>query len=85
MIFGDDNGGGGPEPEPPACEAPAWSSGTVYLGGDTVSHQGVEYRARWWTQGEEPGTGGEWGVWQPVGDCDEPAAPAFTTMAFGSS
>ncbi|WP_159940558.1 MULTISPECIES: glycosyl hydrolase family 18 protein [unclassified Nocardiopsis] len=69
--------GGGPtdeptdEPtgEPGDCSAPAWSSGTVYTGGDVVSHRGSEYRAQWWTQGEEPGTTGEWGVWRLVGAC----------------
>jgi predicted carbohydrate-binding protein with CBM5 and CBM33 domain len=74
VIFGEGNGGPG-EPEPPECAAPTWNSGSVYLGGDLVSHQGVEYRARWWTQGEEPGTTGEWGVWQPLGEC-EPAGGA---------
>ncbi|GAA1078380.1 chitinase C-terminal domain-containing protein [Nocardiopsis metallicus] len=61
---GDDNGGG-----PSECDAPSWSSGTVYNTGDEVTHDGSEYRARWWTQGEEPGTTGEWGVWEHLGTC----------------
>jgi len=50
------------------CSA-AWTSSQVYVGGDTAGHGGVEYRAKWWTQGEEPGTTGEWGVWEPKGRC----------------
>ncbi|MFE6304018.1 chitinase C-terminal domain-containing protein [Nocardiopsis sp. NPDC057823] len=62
---GGDPGGG----EPGDCTAPAWASGTVYNGGDVVSHEGSEWRAQWWTQGDEPGTTGEWGVWRLVGAC----------------
>lgn len=53
-----------------ACEGDPWRSGAVYVGGDLVSHDGHEYRAKWWTTGEEPGTTGEWGVWEPLGACD---------------
>ncbi|WP_343073821.1 carbohydrate-binding protein [Phytoactinopolyspora mesophila] len=69
MFNGNGGGPGDPDPEPPECEAPAWSASAVYLGGDTVSHEGVEYRARWWTQGEEPAAGGAWDVWEAIGDC----------------
>ncbi|BCJ47803.1 hypothetical protein GCM10010168_21620 [Actinoplanes ianthinogenes] len=63
-------GGGGPTTPPPTgnCTA-AWSATAVYTGGTTVSHAGHNWTARWWTQGEEPGTGGEWGVWQDKGVC----------------
>ncbi|MEU6860192.1 glycosyl hydrolase family 18 protein [Glycomyces sp. NPDC046736] len=57
----------------------AWSSTAVYVGGDQVSHQGVEYRAKWWTTGETPGTTGEWGVWESKGACgDGPSEPPTT-------
>lgn len=56
-------------PEPGDCDSPAWSTGTVYTQGDSVSHGGSVYTARWWTQGDEPGTGGEWGVWELIGTC----------------
>ena len=49
--------------------APAWSSGAVYLGGAVVSHGGQNWKAGWWTQGETPGTTGEWGVWRTQGAC----------------
>jgi chitin-binding protein len=66
-------GGGGPTnppPPPPSGNCgPAWNSSAVYTGGMNVSHRGRAYTARWWTQGEEPGTTGEWGVWQDKGAC----------------
>lgn len=56
-------------PGDPDCDAAAWDAGSVYSQGDSVSHDGSVYTARWWTQGEEPGTTGEWGVWDRVGSC----------------
>ena len=29
-----------------------WDANRVYNGGDMVSYDGVDYRAKWWTQGE---------------------------------
>jgi predicted chitinase len=52
----------------PACEAP-WSAATAYTGGDTVSHGGHNWEAKWWTRGETPGTTGQWGVWADQGTC----------------
>ncbi|MFE3522666.1 chitinase [Streptomyces sp. NPDC059161] len=56
-------GGGG------ACTVAAWSAGSVYTQGNEVSHNGHTWKAKWWTQNEEPGTTGEWGVWQDEGAC----------------
>jgi glycosyl hydrolase family 18 (putative chitinase)/carbohydrate binding protein with CBM5/12 domain len=61
-------GGDGGDPGD-GCTAPAWDAGTVYTGGDDVSHAGHTWQAKWWTQGEEPGTTGEWGVWKDLGTC----------------
>ncbi|MCD0481798.1 carbohydrate-binding protein [Streptacidiphilus sp. ASG 303] len=58
-----------PTPTGGTCTAPAWDRTAVYVGGNTVSHQGHTWKAKWWTQGEEPGTTGEWGVWQDLGAC----------------
>ncbi|MEU9028877.1 glycoside hydrolase family 19 protein [Streptomyces sp. NPDC048383] len=52
----------------PAC-AGAWASSAVYTGGGTVSHNGRNWQAKWWTQGETPGTTGQWGVWSDQGVC----------------
>lgn len=59
--------GGGDQPGD--CAAGAWSAGSVYDGGETVSHAGHTWRAKWWVTGEEPGTTGEWGVWEDLGAC----------------
>nr|QZD57902.1 chitinase [Glycomyces sp. TRM65418] len=60
-----------------ACEGAPWDAGAIYVGDDRVSHQDREYRAKWWTTGETPGTTGQWGVWEDLGPCDgaEPTAP----------
>ncbi|WP_265521560.1 glycoside hydrolase family 19 protein [Oerskovia flava] len=49
--------------------AAAWSSSAVYTGGAVVSHGGQNWVAGWWTQGETPGTTGQWGVWRSQGAC----------------
>ncbi|MBY8876076.1 chitinase [Actinacidiphila acidipaludis] len=60
---GGTTGGGG------TCTTASWSSSQIYTGGNTVSWKGHNWKAKWWTQGEEPGTTGEWGVWQDLGAC----------------
>ncbi|MCG8570339.1 MAG: Ig-like domain-containing protein [Spirochaetes bacterium] len=52
---------------------PAWDSSETYLKDDVVTHNGRKWRARWWTQGEEPGTTGEWGVWEDLGPIGTPS------------
>lgn len=49
--------------------ATAWSSSSVYTNGMVASHNGHNWQAKWWTQGETPGTTGEWGVWADQGTC----------------
>lgn len=44
--------------------AAPWSPASVYVNGDRVTHDGRSWKAQWWTRDEEPGTTGEWGVWQ---------------------
>ncbi|MEU3402230.1 glycosyl hydrolase family 18 protein [Streptomyces filamentosus] len=51
------------------CTAAPWSKAATYTGGQQVSHQGHTWKAKWWTLGEEPGTTGQWGVWQDLGAC----------------
>ncbi|MEV7723322.1 glycoside hydrolase family 19 protein [Streptomyces sp. NPDC087917] len=52
----------------PAC-ASAWTSGAVYTGGANASYGGHNWSAKWWTQGETPGSTGQWGVWADQGAC----------------
>jgi chitinase len=40
-----------------------WDANTVYVGGDLVWYEGKQYKARWWTRGENPSTSS---VWQEV-------------------
>jgi chitinase len=35
---------------------PAWSAAHIYVAGDRVLYQGGGYQAKWWTQGDVPGT-----------------------------
>ncbi len=56
----------------------SWDPAQVYWGGDEVCHKGKLWRAKWWTQGEEPGTTGKWGVWEALGWCNGNKVPAIT-------
>ncbi|MEE1940256.1 glycoside hydrolase family 19 protein [Streptomyces sp. TRM 70361] len=47
--------------------ASAWNSSAVYHNGDTVSHNGRNWTAQWWTQNETPP--GTSGVWKDKGAC----------------
>jgi chitodextrinase len=38
----------------------AWDAAAVYTAGDTVTLNGLVYKARWWTTGETPGTAAVW-------------------------
>ncbi|MFE4669616.1 chitinase C-terminal domain-containing protein [Streptomyces sp. NPDC056716] len=62
--------GGTPTPTPTGpCVPAAWSATAEYGSNTVVSHKGHTWKAKWWTKGEEPGTTGEWGVWQDQGTC----------------
>lgn len=63
---------------------PTWNKNEIYLGGNKVQYHHKIYEARWWTQGEQPGTTGEWGVWSYIEDCSDtesnvPAEPIEPT------
>lgn len=52
------------------CSAPEWSASATYTGGDEVQYNGIRYRAKWWTQNDNPETNsGEWDVWENLGTC----------------
>lgn len=44
-----------------------WSAKKVYNTGDKVIFNGKIWEAGWYTQNEEPGSTGQWGVWQERG------------------
>ncbi|KAI9066698.1 carbohydrate-binding module family 5 protein [Trametes sanguinea] len=45
----------------------AWSSSSVYTGGQQATYNGHLWTAKWWTQGDTPG--GQAGVWTDDGAC----------------
>ncbi|WP_437584064.1 glycoside hydrolase family 19 protein [Paramicrobacterium sp. CJ85] len=51
----------------PAQCAETWSATQAYTGGDTASHHGHNWEARWWTQAVMPGVSN---VWVEVGACE---------------
>ncbi|WP_211354886.1 glycosyl hydrolase family 18 protein [Tenacibaculum adriaticum] len=57
---GNDDGGNG------TCTAPAWVSGQAYNGSEVVSHEGHEYKAKWWTNQNPVGSS----EWEDLGACD---------------
>ncbi|UII28737.1 glycosyl hydrolase family 18 protein [Fulvivirga maritima] len=66
---GDDDGGN----EGGTCNAPAWDNSTAYVGGTRVSYNGVEYEAKWWTQGENPEVNPT-DAWRVIGPCNSSAS-----------
>ncbi|PCG87911.1 chitinase [Streptomyces sp. WZ.A104] len=50
-----------------AC-ATAWSSSSVYTGGQSASYNGRNYTAKWWTLNETPGSSD---VWADQGACGD--------------
>ncbi|GAA6205865.1 glycosyl hydrolase family 18 protein [Thalassotalea sp. SU-HH00458] len=42
-----------------------WDPSAVYTADDIVIYQGIEYRAKWWTQGDQPDLGGPWEAVNP--------------------
>ncbi|MEW7279411.1 S8 family serine peptidase [Aquimarina sp. 2201CG1-2-11] len=67
VVVGDCNG------------IPAWNPATVYpsSGGVKVSHKENIYENKWWTQNNEPGTGGPWGPWEFLAPCATAKIDAF--------
>ena len=53
--------------------ADAWSAGSVYTTGATVSQDAINYQANWWTQGDAPrlnhGPTGSGRPWTSLGAC----------------
>ena len=37
-----------------------WNADATYVAGDTVIYNDVEYKAKWWTKGDNPENGGPW-------------------------
>ncbi|AUI88043.1 chitinase [Vibrio azureus] len=53
-----------------------WDSAKVYNGGDQVQHDNNAYKARHWTQNNNPANSGDWGEWENLGACEaDPVTP----------
>lgn len=63
--------------------ARTWDSNTVYVRGDTVSHQGAIYRARWWTQNQTPSRTSD--VWEYIGTCGSSSSVVSSSRSSVSS
>ncbi|MBY7698817.1 chitinase C-terminal domain-containing protein [Vibrio harveyi] len=48
-----------------------WDSSKVYNGGDQVQHENNAYKARYWTQNNNPAQSGQWGEWENLGACGD--------------
>ncbi|MCP4991283.1 MAG: carbohydrate-binding protein [Colwellia sp.] len=48
------------DPVDPPIDDNQWDANKVYLANDLVSYLGQQYKASWWTQGNEPSAGGPW-------------------------
>lgn len=49
--------------DPDSANHPAWAANITYNGGETVSHTGLVFKAKWWNQANEPTTGeGPWAL-----------------------
>lgn len=48
---------------------PAWNRDSVFAAGNRVTHQNAAYEAKWWTQGSDRSTSGQWGAWRKLNDC----------------
>lgn len=60
-------------------EITEWIRSKVYYATDQCTWKGNTWEAKWYTQGQEPGTTGQWGVWKladPVEeDTEKPSVP----------
>ena len=65
-----------PSTAPGACTSAEWNSSAVYTGGNLVSYNNRSYKAKWWTQGNAPGSND---VWQDMGACGTSTATPTPT------
>ncbi|KLV09618.1 hypothetical protein ABT56_00605 [Photobacterium aquae] len=73
----DDNGNGGNGGDDNQCESsdsdaanyPAWDASIAYTT-ETVSHNGLVYKAKWWVQGSEPSPSNE--AWELISNVELP-------------
>ena len=64
--------------EPPADES-SWQENKVYLKDDLVTYQSKRYRAKWWTKGDLPTSGGPWELIDDSAPPEPPTTPPSDT------
>lgn len=57
-----------------------WDANKTYNGGEEVKQGANAYKAKYWTQNNDPATAGEWGAWQDLGVCSGEVANAAPTV-----
>lgn len=57
------------------CTTEEWSASDIYTRGAQVAYSGIIYEAKWWTQGDNPASSGQWGVWKLVSECASTPKP----------
>lgn len=66
-----------PDPNP---DTNNWSSTQVYVGGNEVTYNGSLYKAKWWTQGEQPDNSAVWELVKGNGsETPDPSANEWST------
>ena len=59
------------------CDADPWLSAVTYFAGYLTVHNGKEWKANWWTSGDEPGATG---AWIETADCGNVVVPTSTPV-----
>jgi chitodextrinase len=69
--------------------APTWSASQVYTAGHQASLNGINYRANWWTQGQNPATNnggpGSGQPWTIIGNCGGGGCTVIPSVPSGLS
>lgn len=74
-----------PDPVDPDPNTGTWVSSNAYVGGDTVTYNGSTYKAKWWTQGDTPGSAAVWELVNGSGGGDGGGTPDPTVAAWSES
>ena len=67
-----------PVPVAGACLSMDWSSVVAYEEGGLARYGGYEWRAKWWTKNDAPGSAD---VWEKVGECGVVVTPTPTELS----
>ncbi|WP_339898527.1 glycosyl hydrolase family 18 protein [uncultured Gilvimarinus sp.] len=64
----------------------SWSAGSVYTADVTAVRDATLFKAKWWTQGDDPLThSGQWDVWASQGACDGSSSSTSSSSSSSSS